>query len=607
MSGMEERRERRGPRGRFEPVEKPKNFREAWKRLFQYMGRYRVLFVAAIIMSVIGTVLILLGPNLLRDMTDLIKDGLIPGMDIDMAAVAEIGMLLIILYASSAAISFIQGYILATVTQRTAGNLRDDVSRKIDRVKLRYFDSSKSGDLMSRVTNDADTLGQDSNRAISIMIPAITQFIGSLIMMAITDFTMMATAVLSTLFGFALMILIMSRSQKYFEAQQNNLGAMNGHVAEIYNNHSIVSSYNGNRKAKEQFDRINNDLQRSGFMSQFLAGLMMPLMVFVANFGYVMVCIVGATLVIEGSTSIGTIVAFMIYIRLFTQPLQQMSQGFSTMQSVAAAAERVFTFLDEEEFEDESEKRTVIRSEGHVEFRNVHFGYSPDKEVIHGFSADIMPGQKVAIVGPTGAGKTTMVNLLMRFYEVDSGDILIDGISIRDLPREVVHDQFCMVLQDTWLFEGTIRENIVYSRQGVTDEMVEEACRAAGIHHFITTLPNGYDTVLTDSDALSVGQRQQLTIARAMIDDSPMLILDEATSSVDTRTEAIIQSAMDSLAHNRTSFVIAHRLSTIKNSDLIIVMKEGSIIEQGTHDELLAKGGFYQDLYDSQFEDIEMA
>ena len=607
MSGMEERRERRGPRGRFEPVEKPKNFREAWKRLFQYMGRYRVLFVAAIIMSVIGTVLILLGPNLLRDMTDLIKDGLIPGMDIDMAAVAEIGMLLIILYASSAAISFIQGYILATVTQRTAGNLRDDVSRKIDRVKLRYFDSSKSGDLMSRVTNDADTLGQDSNRAISIMIPAITQFIGSLIMMAITDFTMMATAVLSTLFGFALMILIMSRSQKYFEAQQNNLGAMNGHVAEIYNNHSIVSSYNGNRKAKEQFDRINNDLQRSGFMSQFLAGLMMPLMVFVANFGYVMVCIVGATLVIEGSTSIGTIVAFMIYIRLFTQPLQQMSQGFSTMQSVAAAAERVFTFLDEEEFEDESEKRTVIRSEGHVEFRNVHFGYSPDKEVIHGFSADIMPGQKVAIIGPTGAGKTTMVNLLMRFYEVDSGDILIDGISIRDLPREVVHDQFCMVLQDTWLFEGTIRENIVYSRQGVTDEMVEEACRAAGIHHFITTLPNGYDTVLTDSDALSVGQRQQLTIARAMIDDSPMLILDEATSSVDTRTEAIIQSAMDSLAHNRTSFVIAHRLSTIKNSDLIIVMKEGSIIEQGTHDELLAKGGFYQDLYDSQFEDIEMA
>ncbi len=607
MSEWKGRRERGGPRMRSEPVEKPNNFKAAWKRLFQYMGRYRPLFILAIIMAIIGTVLIIIGPNMLKDMTDLIKDGLIPGMDIDMAAVEEIAFWMIVVYISSAVITTIQGYVLATVTQKVAGNLRDDISRKIDRVKLRYFDSSKSGDLMSRVTNDADTLGQDSNRAVSIMIQAVTQFIGSLVMMAITDLTMTVTAVLSTLFGFVLMVFIMSRSQKYFEAQQNNLGAMNGHVAEIYNNHGIVSSYNGQRKAKAQFDRINCDLQRSGFMSQFLAGLMMPLMAFVGNFGYVMVCIVGATLVLDGSITIGTIVAFMLYIRLFTQPLQQMSQGFSTMQSVAAAAERVFTFLDEEEFEDESEKSTVIRSQGHVEFRDVHFGYSPEKEVIHGFSAEIRPGQKVAIVGPTGAGKTTMVNLLMRFYEVDSGDILIDGVSIRDLPREVVHDQFCMVLQDTWLFEGTIRENIVYSRQGVSDERVEEACRAAGIHHFIMTLPNGYDTVLTDSDALSVGQRQQLTIARAMIDDSPMLILDEATSSVDTRTEAIIQSAMDSLAHDRTSFVIAHRLSTIKNSDLIIVMKEGSIVEQGTHEELLAKGGFYQDLYDSQFEDVEMA
>ena len=603
---MSERQSRR-QRDRFAPQEKPNDFKDAWGKLFRYMGRYRPLFVTAVVMSIIGTLLILLGPNMLRDMTDLIKDGLMPGSSIDMEAVAEIAIWLLIIYAASAVISLVQGYILATVTQRTAGNLRDDISRKIDRVKLRYFDSSKSGDLMSRVTNDADTLGQDSNRAISTMIPAVTQFIGSIVMMAVTDFTMMATAVLSTLFGFVLMIIIMSRSQRYFTAQQNNLGAMNGHVAETYNNHAIVSSYNGNRKAKEQFDRINDDLQRSGFMSQFLAGLMMPLMAFIGNFGYVMVCIVGATLVIEDAISIGTIVAFMLYIRLFTQPLQQMSQGLSTMQSVAAAAERVFAFLDEEEFEDESGKeRKVVRSEGHVEFRDVHFGYVPDKEIIHGFSADIKPGQKVAIVGPTGAGKTTMVNLLMRFYEVDSGDILIDGVSTKDLPREVVHDQFCMVLQDTWLFEGTIRENIVYCREGITDEMVEEACRAAGIHHFITTLPQGYDTVLTDSDTLSVGQRQQLTIARAMIDDSPMLILDEATSSVDTRTEAIIQAAMDRLAENRTSFVIAHRLSTIKNSDLIIVMKDGSIIEQGTHDELLAKGGFYQDLYDSQFEETDM-
>ena len=597
---------RRGPRNApGMPTEKPKNFKQAWARLFQYMGKYKPLFIIAVIFAIVGTVLTLLGPNMLSDMTDLIKDGLFTG-DIDMEAIVSIAVWLLILYGSSAVISLVQGLIMATIAQRTAGNLRNDISAKIDRIQLKYFDSAKSGDLMSRVTNDADSLGQDTNRSVSTMIVAITQFLGSLIMMMYTNLTMAGVAVGSTIIGFILMALIMSRSQKYFEAQQNYLGAMNGHITETYNNHSIVKSYNGDKRAKKEFDDINSNLQHSGFMAMFMAGTMMPLMGFIGNFGYVMVCIVGAMMVLDGEITIGVIVAFMIYIRLFTNPLQQMSQGLTVMQSVAAAAERIFGFLDEEEFKDESDKVQRIEAKGHVEFRDVHFGYNPDKEVIHGFSADIKPGQKVAIVGPTGAGKTTMVNLLMRFYEVWSGDILIDGVSIKDLTRENVHEQFCMVLQDTWLFEGTIKENLVYNKEDISDEKLEEVCKAVGIHHFIMSLPDGYDTVLEDNDTLSAGQRQQLTIARAMLDTSPMLILDEATSSVDTRTELIIQKAMDDLAHNRTSFVIAHRLSTIKDADLIIVMRNGSIIEQGTHEELLAKGGFYQDLYDSQFEETEM-
>jgi len=601
----EQPRPRRRGFGPGTPVEKPKNFKQAWSRLIQYMGRYKIPLEIAIVMAVIGTFLTLLGPNMLRDMTDLIKEGL-TGSSIDMDAVWNLAIWLIVIYSASAVISLVQGYILATVTQKTAGNLRDDIQRKINRVPLRYFDGAKSGDLMSRVTNDADTLGQEMNRSIGTMVIAITQFVGSLIMMAITNFTMMGVAVLSTLVGIILMGLIMSRSQKFFVAQQNNLGAMYGHITETYSNHSIVTSYNGNKRARADFERINHDLQRSGFMSQFMAGLMLPLMGFVGNFGYVMVCVVGAMLVLDGSISIGTIVAFMIYIRLFTQPLQQISQGLPIMQSVAAAAERIFGFLDEDEYEDESHKSQTIKSKGHVEFRDVHFSYVPGKEVIHGFSADVKPGQKVAIVGPTGAGKTTMVNLLMRFYDVDSGDILIDGVSVRDLTRENVHEQFCMVLQDTWLFGGTIKENIVYCRDDVTDEKVREVCMAVGIHHFIKSLPEGYDTVLEDNDTLSAGQRQQLTIARAMIDTSPMLILDEATSSVDTRTEVKIQNAMDRLAKDRTAFVIAHRLSTIRNSDLILVMRDGSIVEQGTHDELLARGGFYRELYESQFEETDM-
>lgn len=588
------------------PPDKPKHFKESWAKLFRYMGkRYMIYVILAVILSIIGTMLSLIGPDFLKDMTNVITDNMFLPEGIPLDKVTQIGITLLIIYAASAVLTLIQGLILATVTQKTAGNLRTDVSKKINRLPMRYFDRSSTGDIMSRVTNDADTMGQAMNQAIGTLVTSVTMLVGSVIMMAITNIPMMITAIVSSIAGFVLMAVIMGKSQKYFDTQQENLGLMNGHVAEIYGAHNIVKAYNGEKQATVKFDSINDELERSAFKSQFLGGLMMPLMNFIGNFGYVAVCVVGAALVIDGKTDMGTIVAFIIYVRLFTQPLSQMSQAFVSMQSVAAGAERVFEFLEEEELADESSFDKHIESKGHVEFRDVHFGYTPDKEIIHGFSAEIKPGSKVAIVGPTGAGKTTIVNLLMKFYEVNSGDILIDGVSTKELTRENVHEQFCMVLQDTWLFEGTVRENIVYCREGITDEEVEAACKAVGIHHFITTLPDGYDTVLGDNAVLSAGQKQQMTIARAMIDRSPLLILDEATSSVDTRTEKIIQSAMDELAQNRTSFVIAHRLSTIKNSDLIIVMKEGSIIEQGTHEDLLAKGGFYEELYNSQFEEVD--
>ena len=581
--------------------EKADDFRLAWRRLFQYMDRYRAPFIAALVIACVGTVLTLAGPNLISDVTDLIQEGLYGPMDLD--GVVSICLILVALYAVSAVLTFVQQYIMTTISQRTASNFRRDISTKINRLPLRYFDSNTTGDVMSRVTNDVDTLGQSMNQSISTMATAITLLGGSVIMMLYTNVTMAATAILSSLVGFAFMAVVMGRSQKYFERQQSDLGDMNGHVEEMYSGHLVMKAYGGEAAAKSDFDRINDSLYRSGFMSQFLGGMMMPFMNFIGNFGYVMVCIVGALLCIDGRISFGVIVAFMIYVRLFTQPLTQISQAVVSMQSVAAAAERVFEFLDEPEMEDESEKSVKLENvQGHVEFRDVRFGYSPDKEIIHGFSAEILPGQKVAIVGPTGAGKTTMVNLLMRFYEVNGGDILIDGVSTRDMRREDVHDLFCMVLQDTWLFEGTIRENIVYSKEGVTDERLDEVCKAVGLYHYIQTLPDKYDTVLGDNANLSAGQRQQVTIARAMVDGSPLLILDEATSSVDTRTERVIQEAMDRLTEGRTSFVIAHRLSTIRNSDLILVMRDGNIVEQGTHDELLARGGFYADLYNSQFD-----
>ena len=581
--------------------EKADDFRLAWRRLFQYMDRYRAPFIAALVIACVGTVLTLAGPNLISDVTDLIQEGLYGPMDLD--GVVSICLILVALYALSAVLTFVQQYIMTTISQRTASNFRRDISTKINRLPLRYFDSNTTGDVMSRVTNDVDTLGQSMNQSISTMATAITLLGGSVIMMLYTNVTMAATAILSSLVGFAFMAVVMGRSQKYFERQQSDLGDMNGHVEEMYSGHLVMKAYGGEAAAKSDFDRINDSLYRSGFMSQFLGGMMMPFMNFIGNFGYVMVCIVGALLCIDGRISFGVIVAFMIYVRLFTQPLTQISQAVVSMQSVAAAAERVFEFLDEPEMEDESEKSVKLENvQGHVEFRDVRFGYSPDKEIIHGFSAEILPGQKVAIVGPTGAGKTTMVNLLMRFYEVNGGDILIDGVSTMDMRREDVHDLFCMVLQDTWLFEGTIRENIVYSKEGVTDERLDEVCKAVGLYHYIQTLPDKYDTVLGDNANLSAGQRQQVTIARAMVDGSPLLILDEATSSVDTRTERVIQEAMDRLTEGRTSFVIAHRLSTIRNSDLILVMRDGNIVEQGTHDELLARGGFYADLYNSQFD-----
>lgn len=555
-------------------AEKPKAFTEAWKKIFSYMGKYRIAVWISIVFAVVGTVMILVGPNKLRDLTDLIAGGLVTG-SIDMGAIWEIGLFLIAIYAASTVLTFVQNYILATVSQKMASKFRTDISKKINRLPLRYFDTSSSGDVLSRATNDVDTLGQSMNQSIGLLITSVTMLLGSLVMMVYTNYIMAAVTVLSCVAGFGMMILIMRYSQKYFGIQQENLGNMNGHVAEIYSAHNVVKVYNGQKEASKKFDSINEELARSAFMSQFLSGLMMPLMNFIGNFGYVTVCVVGAAMVINGQISIGVIVAFMIYVRLFTQPLAQMAQAFTGMQSVAAAGERVFEFIEEEELSEEViSPRKLEKVEGHVEFRNVHFSYVPGREVIHGFSAEIKPGQKIAIVGPTGAGKTTMVNLLMRFYDTDSGDILIDGVSIKEMRRSDVHDLFCMVLQDTWIFEGTVKENIIYCKEGVTDEQVVEACKAVGIHHFIKTLPKGYDTMLDNTTSLSVGQRQQITIARAIVENAPLLILDEATSSVDTRTERAIQNAMDQMTVGRTSFVIAHRLSTIKNSDLILLMRE---------------------------------
>ena len=602
---MENRNNRGGMRGPGmgrRPAEKSKDFKGTWMKIIRYCKRYLAVIVVALICAVAGTILTILGPDKLSDLTKVITEGIATG--IDMERVKSIGLTLVAFYVGSAILSFGQQFIMATVTQNVTKQLRSDISGKINRLPMAYYNKTSTGDVLSRVTNDVDMISQSMNQSIGNLVSAVALFFGSLIMMFKTNVIMTLTAVIATMIGFGLMSLITSHSQKYFSRQQANLGALNGHIEEIYSGHTVVKVYNGEKNAKKVFDELNNNLRDSAFKAQSLSGLMQPLMAFIGNFGYVAVCVMGAVLTMKGYIGFEVIVAFMMYIRLFTQPLAQIAQATQSLQSAAAAGERVFAFLGAEEMPDESDKTEKLgKAEGYVDFEHVKFGYEDtDKIIIHDFSARAKPGQKIAIVGPTGAGKTTLVNLLMRFHEIQSGDIKIDGISTRDMKREEVRSQFCMVLQDTWLFEGTVRENLVYNTENVSEEKIEAACKAVGLDHFIRTLPHGYDTILNDQVSLSQGQKQQLTIARAMIADKPMLILDEATSSVDTRTELQIQKAMDALMQNRTSFVIAHRLSTIKNADLILVLKDGDIIESGNHEELLAKGGFYADLYNSQFD-----
>ncbi|WP_347561952.1 ABC transporter ATP-binding protein [Ruminococcus sp. Marseille-P6503] len=582
--------------------EKAKDFTGTWKKLLLYCKKYFPAILTAVICAVVGTVFTLLGPDKLSDLTKVITDGLLSG--IDLKAVNRIGLTLVAFYAAGAVLSMLQHFIMATVTQRVSQRMRGDISRKIHRLPMWFYNRTSTGDVLSRVTNDVDTISQSMNQSIGNLISAVTLFLGSLVMMLITNVAMTLTAVIATLIGFSLMLLITKHSQKYFVRQQRDLGLLDGHIEEAFAGHTVVKAYNGEEASKKVFDGHNGSLRDSAFKAQCMAGMMQPLMGFIGNLGYVAVCVAGALLTMNGVIGFEVIVAFMMYVRYFTQPLSQMAQAVQTLQSGAAAGERVFEFLEAEEMEDESAKtKKLEKVRGAVDFSHVRFGYEDsDRVIIHDFSAEAKPGQKIAIVGPTGAGKTTMVNLLMRFHELQDGEIRIDGISTKEITRENVHEQFCMVLQDTWMFEGTVRENLIYNNKNVTDEQMKEACRAVGLDHFIRTLPKGYDTVLNDQVNLSQGQKQQLTIARAMIADKPMLILDEATSSVDTRTELQIQNAMDQLMKGRTSFVIAHRLSTIKNADLILVLKNGDIIEKGTHEELLQKGGFYADLYNSQFE-----
>ena len=594
-------------------VEKPQDFGGVMKKLVHFCRHYIPAIIVALVLGAIGTVCQIVGPDKLKDMTNEIAKGL-PALvngkpvlgAIDMDAVTHIAWLLVALYVGYAVLCYVQSWMMANVTQRTAQELREAISVKINKLPLKYFDKVSYGDVLSRITNDVDAIGQTLGQSVGSLITSVTLFVGALIMMFYNNVIMTVCAIASSLVGLLIMGAIMKVSQKYFSRQQIALGDVNGHVEEMYAGHTVVKAYCGEADSIRAFEKYNGDLYNSGWKSQFLSGLMMPLMNFVGNFGYVVVCVVGAVLAMDGKIEFGVIVAFMMYIRLFTQPLSQFAQAFQNLQRCAAASERVFSFLEEPEMADESDKQALLGVNGKpvrgdVEFSHVKFGYDPSKTIINDFSASVKSGQKVAIVGPTGAGKTTMVNLLMRFYEISGGSIAIDGVDTKSVPRWNVHDQFSMVLQDTWVFRGTVRENIAYSKPDVTDKQIEDACKAVGLHHYIMSLPNGYDTVLDDKATLSQGQKQLLTIARAMVEDAPILILDEATSSVDTRTEELIQKAMDALTVDRTSFVIAHRLSTIRDADMILVMNHGDIVESGTHEELLAKGGFYADIYNSQF------
>lgn len=595
--------------------EKPKNFKAAMRNLLRSMKGNTAWIICALVFTIASTALGIISPNILKDLTNTITTA-VPifdngiwfnaGAAMDMGAIEKYAIILSIIIILNVVFSYLQGLIMARVTQRISRQMRSDISKKINRLPFSYIDHTTNGDILSRITNDVDTITQSLNNSVTTLVSSIIMLIGTTVMMFITNYVMALCAIISAFIGFALVALVMGKSQKYFMAQQRNLGAINGRIEESFSGHDVLMVSNALGEDKAKFDTLNTNLYRSGWKAQFLGGLMGPIMNFIGNLGYVAVCVAGALLTANGTITFGVIVAFMLYVRLFTNPLTQLAQVGSSLQSAGAAGERVYEFLNAPELEDEADKITSLPNvEGNVEFVNVRFGYEKDKEIIHDFSASVRAGQKVAIVGPTGAGKTTMVNLLMKFYNINSGKILIDGVDTHDLSREYIHSLFGMVLQDTWLFEGTIIDNIIYNQQGVTKEMVEAACKACGLHHFIMTLPEGYNTVLDDNTSISAGQKQLLTIARAMVQNAPMLILDEATSSVDTRTEVLISKAMDALMADRTSFVIAHRLSTIKNADLILVMEQGDIVESGTHAELLSRGGTYAKLYNSQFETVE--
>ena len=575
--------------------------------MFKELKGFKILIIVAIILAILSAVLSIVAPDQLSNLTDEISAGLRGNMN--MENIKHITLLLLGLYIGSAIFNYIQSVCMTDVANKFAKSLRSRISVKINKLPLKYFDKHQSGDILSRVTNDIDTIAQSMNQSLGMLVNSVTLFLGSIVMMFYTNWIMALTAIGASLLGFIGMFFILSKSQKYFIARQEELGKLNGHIEEIYSGINVVKVYNGKNEANKKFDELNKKVKEANRKSQFLSGLMQPVMNFIGNFGYVAVCIVGALLAMNNVITFGVIVAFMTYVRLFTNPLSQIAQSMTSLQSTAAASERVFEFVDEPEMKKEDELTKILKKEdakGKIEFNNVVFQYDDnDKPTIKNFTATAMPGQKIAIVGPTGAVKTTMVNLLMKFYDINSGEIKIDGISTKELTRENIHDLFTMVLQDTWLFDGTVKENIIYNRENVSDEKIVEVCKEVGLDHFIKTLPHGYNSKLSDNDSVSAGQRQLLTIARGMIEDSPFLILDEATSNVDTRTEELVQKAMDKLTEGKTSFIIAHRLSTIKNADLILVMKEGNIVEQENHEELMKKNGAYAELYNSQFDSIE--
>lgn len=572
------------------------------KKSADYLKKSVIWVVVALILAAASAIITIIGPDKVGEIANVISDGLLG--EIDLAAITKIGATLVCLYCLSAAFSFLQNYIMAVVTLKMSYRLRGELSEKINTVPLKYFNTTSQGDILSRITNDVSTLQQGLTNSLPTIIGASAQFIGCLIMMFVTEWRLALISLGVTIIGMIVTVLIMKRSQKYFADRQRCLGALNGYIEESYSGHETIKLSEAERQVNKAFDKLNIDVYNANWKSQFLSGIMQPLMSVISNVAYVAVCVVGSILAVNGKINFGMIVSFILYVRLFTSPLTQIAQGLTNLQTASASAGRIFDFLESEDMPDESDKTAELTCvKGNVEFKDVRFAYpdTPDKIIIKDFSASVKSGQKVAIVGPTGAGKTTMVNLLMRFFDINGGDITIDGVSINDMKREDDHNLFSMVLQDTWLFEGTLRENLVYNMSGVTDEDLERVCRACGLDKFVRSLPGGFNTELSESSSISAGQKQLITIARAMLQNSPMLILDEATSSVDTRTELVIQRAMDELTKGRTSFVIAHRLSTIKNADLILVMNEGDVIEKGTHDELMEKGGFYSTLYNSQF------